>query len=395
MCAFTHGEHGRRQLSLEDAAPGAVRRPIPQAEELLRQYQPTFSEPPMYHALEILDAPRGGASHNAKSRNRRRGSGAASSSGGGSSSISLSLASEVGSVPMVQMPTTGDASRVDLVGERMQVSLPLPLGAEQRSAMFTPYPSCQFMGYQWVSVAQTPNTHAPMQSVPTALGYPGIPPEPRVLSYMNGPMNGPMVWSPGPVQAPMQGQQLPAAPNVQGASQCLLTVPQPGISTSPGPTAVGPLPADSPMRVPRRGRDETADAADRSPASNLTAAFAMAAGSRSPMDLKVPDGFGAPRTNLTVEVPDFALNPPDFAAWQQSLMEASDFPCKPDNLSAWKQKYCAKDGLRTPSSFGSPPLSLAPTAASSPRAAEASGSTHTGGSWDHNAWEEPVRESLP
>jgi len=355
----------------------------------LRQYQPTFSEPPMYHALEILDAPRGGggAYPNAKPRNRRKcgGGGGGSSSGGGSSNISLP--SEVSGAPMIQMPPTGDASRVELVGERLQVSLPLQLGAEQRSAMFTPYPPCQFMGYQWVPVAQSPNTHGPLQPMPPTFGYPGVPSEPRLLSYMNGSM----VQSPGPMQGPMQGR-LPAAPNVQGASQCFLTVPQPGVSTSPGPTTVGPSPADSPMRVRRRAPDETADAADRSPSSHLTA-FAMSAGATSPMDLKVPATLGGPRMNLTVEVPDFALNPPDFAAWQQSLVEASDFPCQPANLSAWKQKYCAKDGWRTPSSFGSPPLSLAPTATSSPRAAEAPGSTHTGGSWDHNSWDEPLRES--
>jgi len=383
LCAFTHGEHGMRQQRLEDAAARAVRRPIPQAEELLKQYQPTFSEPPMYHALEILDAPRGGgggASPNAKPRSRRRGGGGGGSRGGGSSSISL--ASEVGSAPMTQMPPMGDASRVELVGERPQVSLPLPLGAEQRSAMYTPYPPCQFMGYQLVSVAQSPNTHASLQSVSSTLGYPGLPSEPRVLNYMNGPMNGSIVWTPGPVQG-----QLPAAPTVQGASQCLLTVPQPGVSTSPSPTTVAPSPADSPMRVRRRANDETADSADRSPSSNLTA-FGMAAGAGSPMDLKVPATLSGPRMNLTVEVPDAAHTLPDFAAWQQSLVEASDFPCKPANLSAWKQKYCAKDGWRTPSS-------LAPTEASSPRLAEAPSSILTGSSWDHNSWEEPVRESLP
>jgi len=204
-------------------------------------------------------------------------------------------------------------------------------------------------------------------------------------------MNGPMVWSPGPVQG-----QLNASSNVQGASQCLFTVPQPCVSASPSPMTVGPSPADSPMRVRRPAPDETADAADRSPSSNLTA-FGMAVGARSPMDLKVPAMFSGPRTNLTVEVPDCDSNPPDFAAWQQSLVEASDFPCKPANLLAWKQKYCAKDGWRTPSSFGTPhgPLSLAPTEASSPRTAEAPSSTLTGDSSEHNSWDEPLRESLP
>mmetsp|Transcript_30431 Transcript_30431/g.59693 ORF Transcript_30431/g.59693 Transcript_30431/m.59693 type:complete len:682 (-) Transcript_30431:77-2122(-) len=387
LCAFTHGEHDARQLRLEDAAPRAPRRPIPQAEELLRQYQPTFSEPPMYHALEILDAPRGsgsGASPNAKPRNRRRGGGGGGSSCGGGSS-SISLASEIGSAPLMAVPPIGDASRVELVGGRQQVSLPLPFGGEQRSAVVTPYPSCQFMGYQWVSVAESPNTHAHLQSVPPTLGYPVVPSEHRVLNYTNTPM----VWNPGPVQG-----QLHASSNFPGASQCFLTVPQPCAPSSPNPMTVGPSPADSPMRVPRPASDESADAADRSPSSNLTA-FGMAAGARSPMDLKVPAMFGGPRTNLTVEVSDFTPNPPDFAAWQQSLVEASDFPCKPANLLAWKQKYCAKDGWRTPSSFGSPPLSIAPTAASSPRTAEAPSSTHTGDSSEQNSWDEPLRESLP
>jgi len=399
LCAFTHGEHDARQLRLMDTAPKAMRRPIPQAEELLRQYQPTFSDPPMYHALEILDAPRTNfaSATNAKPRNRRRGGSGAgggvaggvdvggSSCGGGSSSISL--LSEIGSAPVMAAPPIGDASRVELVDGRQQVSLPLPLGGEQRSAMLTPYPSCQFMGYQWVSVAESPNTQTHLQSVPPTLGYPVAPSEQRVLNYMSGPC--PMVWSPGPVQG-----QVHASPNVQASSQCFLTVPQPCVSTSPSPVTVGPSPADSPMRVRRPAPDEAVDAADRSPSSNLTA-FGMAAGARSPMDLKVPAMFGGPNTHLTVEIPDFASNPPDFAAWQQSMVEASDFPCKPANLLAWKQKYCAKDGWRTPSSFGSPPLSIAPTAASSPRTAEAPSSTHTGDSSEHNSWDESLRESLP
>jgi len=384
LCAFTHGEHDARQLRVEDAAPRAMRRPIPQAEELLRQYQPTFSEPPMYHALEMLDAPRGscgGAFPNAKQRNRRRGGGGGCS--GGSSSVSL--ASDGGGTPVIVMPAAGDASRVELVGGRPQLSLPLPIGGEQHSALFTQYPSCQFMGYQWVSVAEAPNTHPHLQSVPPALSYPVVPPEHQVLSYMNGPM----VWSPGPIQG-----QLHSTSNVQGTSQCFLTVPQPCTSASPSPMTAGPSPADSPMRVPRPAPDETADAADRSPSSNLTA-FGMAVGAGSPMDLKLPATFSGPKTNLTVEIPDYAPNPPDFGAWQASLVEASDFPCKPANLLAWKQKYCAKDGWRTPSSFGSPPLSIAPTAASSPRTAEAPSSTHTGDSSEQNSWDEPLRESLP
>lgn len=68
LCAFTHGEADIRRLPAEEPAR-VERRPIPQAEELLKQYQPTFATPPAYHALD--ESPRGGAGSPRRARNRR------------------------------------------------------------------------------------------------------------------------------------------------------------------------------------------------------------------------------------------------------------------------------------------------------------------------------------
>lgn len=65
LCAFTHGDHDRRgpapglNMSSEEAA-WAASWPIPWALDLLACYQPAFSNPPRYHALEEQIGPRKG-----------------------------------------------------------------------------------------------------------------------------------------------------------------------------------------------------------------------------------------------------------------------------------------------------------------------------------------------
>lgn len=123
----------------------------------------------------------------------------------------------------------------------------------------------------------------------------------------------------------------------------------------------------------------------------------MSCNPRSPMDLKLPamPRMGSP-CNLSIEVPDFCVGGPefvDFASWQRNLAESLEAsasgPSKSGRVSDWKRRYGATEGgLRTPSSFGSPALSLAPTRASSPRSAEGASSTHTGDMSEQNAWDE-------
>mmetsp|Transcript_35087 Transcript_35087/g.76621 ORF Transcript_35087/g.76621 Transcript_35087/m.76621 type:complete len:620 (-) Transcript_35087:135-1994(-) len=52
LCAFMHGPHDARPSHSEESAGRLARDPIPNAEEILRQEQPTFWKPPRYHTLE-------------------------------------------------------------------------------------------------------------------------------------------------------------------------------------------------------------------------------------------------------------------------------------------------------------------------------------------------------
>jgi hypothetical protein len=53
FCAFTHGEFDQKEpASAEDPSTRVNLEAIPNFEEVLAHYQPTFSEPPNYHALE-------------------------------------------------------------------------------------------------------------------------------------------------------------------------------------------------------------------------------------------------------------------------------------------------------------------------------------------------------
>jgi len=57
LCAFTHGPEDTRKPAPDEAASRSVREAIPQALPILEQHQPTYWNPPRYHALE--DLPRG------------------------------------------------------------------------------------------------------------------------------------------------------------------------------------------------------------------------------------------------------------------------------------------------------------------------------------------------
>jgi len=377
LCAFTHGEHDQRQMPLEDTAPRAARRPIPHAEELLRQHQPTFSEPPMYHALE--DAPRSGGAPGASKPRRRKGGGGGGGGSSGAAEAVIPASPPAPAGPPAAPSHSGDASRVELAAQRPAMPMPMGPGQDQmHQAMFSPYPACQFMGYQWVI-------------------SPAGPPQPAHPGAFLGACYAPPPPAPGAAQCLLTVPQPPPQqpqPQPQPQPQQPPPKPQPQLPVQlPAAALPSPSPEDSPVRVShRRGPEDFADAAERSP---------MALGGcnpRSPMDLKLPrmPGLGG-SGGLSIEVPDFGHHTADFAAWQRNLAEALEAPPKSCSLAAWKRRYGNEGGLRTPSSFGSPALSRAPTRASSPHSAEGASSTHTGEGSEQATWDEcnvPRKEPL-
>lgn len=97
----------------------------------------------------------------------------------------------------------------------------------------------------------------------------------------------------------------------------------------------------------------------------------------SPMFSPAQSEAGLRRPSQPLMMPQPA-NLPNLPNLHESLMQ----PMMPsaDLSVAFKRKHGLKkgSGWRTPSPFGSPPLSSAPTAASSPRTAEAASTTGSG-----------------
>lgn len=305
MCAFTHGEDPR-QTAIEDMATKSARKPIQGAEEILKLYQPTYIDPPMYHALE--DAPRSGhgAASGGKAKNRKgQQQSQQSRSAPGSASINLALLapspfsgsqSAPGSAS-INMGAAGDASqRVPMQMQQMQMPM-MPgmtgarcaTGASEPTMIVAngPFGPCM---YQWV-----PERVNPLSQLASQLSC-----------------------------SPLRSSPVPA-----GTNPAYMAMQQPGPS---------PSPMDSPLRVnPRIEAEAEAEMAVQAAAKAqrmpglpiLLGLEAAAQGS--------PKGANAER---------------DILAWQRGV----------------ERKYCQKDGYRTPSSWGSPPLSGAPTAENSPRA---------------------------
>jgi hypothetical protein len=61
------------------------------------------------------------------------------------------------------------------------------------------------------------------------------------------------------------------------------------------------------------------------------------------------------------------------------------------DLTAWKRRYCFNEGWRTPSSFGSPALTAANTAASTPKGSEVG--RVDSGTWDEHCSDERSTEA--
>lgn len=130
LCAFTHGEDDIRKL-MGDAFAKVARKPIAEAQLILAQHQPTFSAPPMYHALE--DAPKAGTS---KSR-RQRGRGAVSRDG-----LSCQLPSGMASAETLELPAP-EVQALSLPASPQGLQLPpgfqVPYQAEVMPFATNPY----------------------------------------------------------------------------------------------------------------------------------------------------------------------------------------------------------------------------------------------------------------
>jgi len=332
LCAFTHGGYDTRRPKPEEPIPLSVREPIIQAEMLLCQNQPTYWNPPRYHALE--EPPRAGVGEKAAGGGLLVAVGEGSSAAGrGASSLlrsrrgsrqlrlaALSLSAAAASTadagvagPEGEAASDGSGvggawvsaedtdaavaaatallgAGVGTGGEGLLAGGAQPSGTG--AATMPPYV------YQWVPLSESSS-----QLVPPPVGYdalcsPSVEPWGMPLGY------APVVW----------GASLPP---------CFLT-----------------LPNSAQLALE-----------DVSPAT--------AAGDQ--------DGSCSP----AVESAEGVTCPPcqPFRLWEQDISPVSalgDLPSLED-LLARQQNYYLRKGMRTPSSLGSPPLSVAPTEAPTPR----------------------------
>jgi uncharacterized membrane protein YgcG len=349
LCAFTHGDHDAREPQADDASQRVVRKPIPQAEEILKQYQPTYSSPPMYHTFE--DAPRSGGGGGQGGSGAQGGGGGESANGGDSGGKSKSRRARGGA------GGRGGGDKVSLMDSlETPFAAPFPMDP-QSSVMFAALPQPGLC--QWVPAGE----HLPCPAPSQVVG-----PHP---SAMGAAMLRPMPLGCGAPQMLWRVNTQPAQPQ-----HCFFAaVPQ-----------QIPLPATdaSARRVPE-------DAFHHPPQERVAAAAARAAAT---VQTAVPSVPVAVQTGLPAVVPDVAdscmgsdgpspvgSGGGNFASLTvntdcaedgdedvKGLGGLSGLDAKIVDLSAWRRReYHLQGGWRTPSSFGSPPLSGAPTAASSPR----------------------------
>eukprot|EP00933_Yihiella_yeosuensis_P072113 TRINITY_DN80419_c0_g1_i1.p1 TRINITY_DN80419_c0_g1~~TRINITY_DN80419_c0_g1_i1.p1 ORF type:complete len:596 (-),score=82.97 TRINITY_DN80419_c0_g1_i1:217-2004(-) len=139
LCAFTHGEEDAGKFKNEDNAAKVARKPIPEAEQILSQYQPTYATPPMYHALE--DAPKAGNTKAKRNRGGGRGVGRERENSG---SILSTTASESYDAPTLS-------------------SMPVaPQGFPSNEVLYTaPYPP-----YMWMPMATGNSVPTQMPDTP-------------------------------------------------------------------------------------------------------------------------------------------------------------------------------------------------------------------------------------
>lgn len=293
LCAFTHGEYREPRDRREDSQRPA-RKPIPQAEELLRKTQPTFDAPPMYHALE--DAPKMTSSTGSKSRNRRGRNGGGCDKGADGGNLAA------------------DAARRAAQQRVQSVPRPLQSAAFQAPAQQLPQYLCQ--------MAQMMPA---METGMNPLGTLGAPPYGGHLLGTGSQQWNPYVGfhPPAPVVMGSRG----AAPiHLPPHVPSYMVLPQPSNPPPPAPTY--------PIQEP------------------IQAATGPAAESE----------FGPlPGNDLLIR----------HILEQERLDEQRSGKV---DLAKWRKNYFRKDrGWRTPSSFGSPPMSALNTAEPTPQFVETSG----------------------
>jgi hypothetical protein len=187
-----------------------ARKPIPQAEELLRKTQPTFDAPPMYHALE--DAPKMTSTTGSKSRNRRgRNGGGCDKGADGGHLAAVAAQQRVQAVPRPLQSTAYQAPAPQLPQYLCQMAQMMPTMETGMAPLGTlgapPYGGHLLgTGTQWNPYM---GFHPPAPA-PVVMGSRGAAPihlPPHVPSYMvlPQPSNPPPPAPPYPIQAATGG----------------------------------------------------------------------------------------------------------------------------------------------------------------------------------------------
>lgn len=364
LCAFTHGAHDLRRPRNDDPLPSSVREPILEAMELLGASQPTFWNPPRYHALE--DPPKGGG---ASSRRGRKWSTASTVESDGKSTWS--------EAPSIQSNSGGRRGR---------------RGQARPRTLLAHVPSMD--GPSVSPVAATPPP-PPLQPVPANVPAPG-----PVPSELHNHIN----HFPGddPTQAQQEDQLLGMAthpqyycqwvPNYYWDPSAQLVPPPIGYSQGWGPPMHDGMQQCLMTVPPSAAVRHEQDAAGEGRRSEARMSGQPLLPPMLPMDPSMYNPGMMPMGGVS-PMAGSPVGPLVFG--EIHLNGLPPWPVE-EEAPGVRRGASHRKGLRTPSSLGSPPLSAAPTEAPSPRQVEVTsreGSTY--GSSDDTVLREPMVSAEP
>eukprot|EP00929_Paragymnodinium_shiwhaense_P007621 TRINITY_DN111531_c0_g1_i1.p1 TRINITY_DN111531_c0_g1~~TRINITY_DN111531_c0_g1_i1.p1 ORF type:complete len:747 (+),score=199.34 TRINITY_DN111531_c0_g1_i1:50-2290(+) len=363
LCAFTHGPHDLREPKPEDQVEiqcPQERESVIQAEQLLFSNQPTFWNPPRYHALEDPPKPSG------------KGGGRAEGGKGGQAGQKPLKAGKKGQ-------GKGDAAAV----QPMQ-----PMQQQPVQPMQQPVAKAQPVELQLAIESQPAKTGDASERTPPPT-VPGLLPPGRFPVGADGRFDGSLLSTAGPgaaaaaaAAAAVMPPQLPLPPigpigpighpqlnpmTMSPYFQWMMIEPQSRLMGPMGYDAAAAAAAAAAVGMTQpAGSGESLPPAPN-PWAQLNAAFP------APM---LPNAFMNPNAQSAAEEhlrKALGEITPTTAAEDGSSTKGSE-PREPRPLPVKKlsrqQDYLLRKGMRTPSSLGSPPLSSAPTQSPTPTLAQ-------------------------